>query len=210
MAVGVGRYALVFGQSIALKSALLKRVIDLGFCLAALPIALPLCLILLLIIRIDSRGSPLFMQCRVGRHQRPFRMLKLRTMTRGTAHLPSHEAGTQTITRVGRIVRRAKLDELPQLLNVLSGSMSLVGPRPCLPTQDELIRERETRGVFNFKPGITGPAQLLGVDMSEPARLATIEADYFHRAGAWSDLRLIFKTAFGRGSGDAAARVRSA
>lgn len=184
----------------------MKRAIDIGICLAALPLALPLCLILLLLIRLESPGTPLFLQTRLGRGQRPFRMMKLRTMASGTGDMPSHHVGEHRITRLGRVIRRLKLDELPQLLNVLAGSMSLVGPRPCLPSQSELIRERESRGIFSFRPGITGPAQLLGVDMSEPVRLAAVEAGYYHRATMRDDLGLILKTAFGRGWGDAALR----
>jgi O-antigen biosynthesis protein WbqP len=105
------------------------------------------------------------------------------------------------------MMRALKLDELPQLFNVLVGSMSLVGPRPCLPSQAELIAEREARGVFDFRPGITGPAQLLGVDMSQPTRLAQIEEDYCRRATPLDDLRVILRTAFGQGYGDAALRA---
>jgi lipopolysaccharide/colanic/teichoic acid biosynthesis glycosyltransferase len=184
-----------------------KRGIDIALCLLALPIAAPLCLLLLPLIRLESPGSPLFVQTRLGRGQRPFRMLKLRTMARGTGDMPSHEAGEHRITRLGRVIRALKLDELPQLLNVLVGSMSLVGPRPCLPSQTELIAERKARGVFDFRPGITGPAQLLGVDMSEPARLARIEEDYYRRATPRDDIRMILKTAFGSGYGDAAVRA---
>lgn len=186
---------------------LIKRAVDVAACLVALPIAVPLCLILMLLVRLESAGPPLFVQIRLGRRGKPFRMVKLRTMARDTGDMPSHHVGANRITRVGRHLRKLKLDELPQLLNVLMGSMSLVGPRPCLPSQDELIAEREARGVFQFRPGITGPAQLLGVDMSEPARLAEIEASYYHQATPWDDIRLILKTAFGHGSGDAAMKL---
>lgn len=189
-----------------MDKTLSKRGIDIALCLLALPIAVPLCLLLLLIIRFESAGSPLFVQTRLGRGERPFRMLKLRTMARGTGDLPSHEVGEHRITRLGRLIRTLKLDELPQLLNVLLGSMSLVGPRPCLPSQTQLIAERKARRIFEFRPGITGPAQLLGVDMSEPARLAQIEERYYLRATPLDDLRMILKTAFGRGFGDAAVR----
>ena len=193
-----------------MDKTLSKRSIDIALCLLALPLAAPLCLLLMLFIRLESAGSPLFVQTRLGRGQRPFRMLKLRTMARGTRDLPSHEVGEHRITRLGRLLRALKLDELPQLLNVLVGSMSLVGPRPCLPSQTALIAERAARGVFDFRPGITGPAQLLGVDMSEPARLAQIEEDYFHRATRGDDMRVILRTAFGQGYGDAAARAPDA
>ncbi len=187
-----------------------KRSIDVALCLLALPVAAPLCLLLMLFIRLESAGSPLFVQTRLGRGQRPFRMLKLRTMALGTGDLPSHEVGEHRITRLGRLIRALKLDELPQLLNVLVGSMSLVGPRPCLPSQTVLIAERAARGVFDFCPGITGPAQLLGVDMSEPARLAQIEEDYFLHATLVDDIRMILKTTFGQGYGDAATRAPDA
>lgn len=186
----------------------LKRAIDIVICLVLLPLALPLCLLLLAMIRLESRGGPLFVQRRVGRWQRPFRMLKLRTMVSDTAHLPSHEVGQDRITRQGVVLRRLKLDELPQLLNVLAGSMSLVGPRPCLFAQTELIEARQARGIFAYRPGVTGPAQLMGVDMSEPERLAEVEADYFHRATLANDFRLMLRTVFGGGSGDAALRLR--
>lgn len=186
--------------------AFLKRAVDLAFCLAAAPFALPLSLLLIVAIRLDSEGPGLFVQQRIGRGGRPFRMLKLRTMKHRTGDLPSHHVGAAQITRLGRILRRLKLDELPQLWNVLTGSMSLVGPRPCLPSQTELIEQRRARGLFAFRPGVTGPAQLRGVDMSEPVRLATVEAEYFHSATIWSDVLLILGTALGRGIGDAALR----
>lgn len=181
-----------------------KRLLDLGVSVGLLPLAVPLCLALMAAIRLESPGSPLFVQRRLGREERPMRMLKLRTMYAATGDLPSHLVGSHRITRVGAVLRRLKLDELPQLLNILSGSMSLVGPRPCLPNQDELIRERRKRGVFAYRPGVTGPAQLTGIDMSQPARLADVESTYFSKATIWEDLALIVRTAVGGGQGDAA------
>ena len=191
-----------------ISETFLKRSVDLAACLLALPIALPLCLLLMLLIRLESRGSPLFVQWRMGRWGRPFRMFKLRTMRADTTNLPSHEVGQDRITRAGRLLRRLKLDELPQILNVLAGSMSLVGPRPCLPSQAELIAAREERGLFRFRPGVTGPAQLVGVDMSQPVRLAEVEAQYFDRSTLRSDIGLVFRTIVGAGSGDAALAPR--
>jgi O-antigen biosynthesis protein WbqP len=185
-------------------SQLFKRAIDLGASLVLAPVALPVCVILLALIRLESPGSPLFVQTRVGRDQVPFRMLKLRTMSAGTENVASHLVTQAKITRLGQMLRRLKLDELPQLWNVATGSMSLVGPRPCLPTQHELIQEREARGVFAFRPGVTGPAQLMGIDMSEPERLAKVEAEYFHKATPIADVALLLRTAIGGGMGDAA------
>lgn len=182
----------------------IKRFLDLAICLCLVPIALPICVAAMIAIRYDSAGSPLFVQRRVGRNRHVFRLLKLRTMAARSGDLPSHEIDPMQITRVGAFLRRSKLDELPQLLNVISGSMSLVGPRPCLPSQQVLIAERERLGLYAFAPGVTGPAQLVGIDMSDPILLARTEADYFHVATPMRDLSLIVQTASGGGRGDAA------
>jgi len=186
--------------------AIVKRGIDIGLCLLSSPIAVPLCILLLFAIRIETSGSPLFIQARVGRGGKPFRMFKLRTMLADTMSLPSHDVCVSRITRVGKLLRILKLDELPQILNVLVGSMSLVGPRPCLVTQAAVIEARREMGVLDYRPGITGPAQLQGVDMSEPLLMAQIEAAYFSRATIWSDFRLLIQTFTGGGRGDAALR----
>ena len=180
-----------------------KRTLDIVIAVPASVVALPFCLILMALIRAESPGNPLFAQWRVGRRKAPFRMLKLRTMSANTAHVPSHEVEAARITRVGRVLRRLKLDELPQLWNVLTGSMSLVGPRPCLASQAELIAARDERGLFEMPPGVTGPAQLLNIDMSEPVRLAKVESEYFSRSTFWTDLQIIFRTLVGGGAGDA-------
>ena len=183
---------------------LLKRAVDLAACVALVPIALPLSVAAMVAIRLETRGSPLFIQTRVGRGRRPFRLYKLRTMEIETPDLPSHEAGTARVTRVGRFLRRTKLDELPQILNVWNGTMSLVGPRPCLPSQADLIMERDKRGLFDIPPGVTGPAQILGIDMSNPERLAATEAAYFECPTLLGDLRILLRTLTGAGRGDAA------
>lgn len=122
-----------------------------------------------------------------------------------TGDHPSHAVDPIQITRVGRFLRRTKIDELPQLLNVVGGSMSLVGPRPCLPSQTELIAARESYGLYAIRPGITGPAQVTGIDMSDPVRLAESEAAYYPRATFAADLAILIKTFTGAGHGDAAA-----
>ncbi len=185
----------------------LKRSTDLAIAIPLTIVALPICLALLVAIRIESAGSPLFMQERVGRHQRPFRIFKLRTMAAGTAHVASHHLTSASITPLGSILRRLKLDELPQLLNVLNGTMSLVGPRPCLPNQHDLITRRFQAGLFTIRPGVTGPAQTLGIDMSDPERLVQVEAAYFRSSSTLKDLRLIFRTFVGGGTGDAVRRA---
>jgi len=134
----------------------LIRFLDIVLSVIGLVVAAPLMLVVWLLGWWDTR-SPLFRQERVGRHQRPFTLMKFRTMRLDTASVATHLAEASAVTPFGRFLRRTKLDELPQLWNVLKGEMSLVGPRPCLPNQDELIAERQRRGVFEVRPGITGP-----------------------------------------------------
>lgn len=131
------------------------RVFDMVFALAGLVLGFPVLLLILLIGLFDT-GSPLFFQERVGRHGKPFTLVKFRTMRRDTPSVASHLAQASAITPFGRFLRRTKLDELPQLWNVLKGEMSLVGPRPCLFSQQELIREREIRGVLAARPVLRG------------------------------------------------------
>lgn len=142
------------------------------------------------------------MQTRVGRNQKPFTLFKLRTMSMDTEERGSHEISTAQITKVGKFLREKKIDELPQIINVLIGDMSFVGPRPCLPNQTELVSERSSRGVFKVRPGITGRAQLAGIDMSNPKQLAEVDAQYILERSFWSDLSIIYQTARGRGQGD--------
>ena len=154
-------------------------------------------------IRWDSDGPALFRQTRVGRDNKAFTLYKLRTMAITTEHRASHEVSPVHITRIGRLLRSTKLDELPQLLNVLRGDMSLVGPRPCLPVQHELIDARERRGVHRLRPGITGPAQIAGIDMSTPERLAEADAAYLGVQTPATDARILIRTFVGAGRGDA-------
>lgn len=180
----------------------MKRLFDFAVALLALPVVVPLVLVLCVAVRLDSPGPAIFRQVRVGRGEVPFVCLKLRTMRTGTRDAPSHEIGASSVTDIGRLLRRLKLDELPQLWNILVGEMSFVGPRPCLPTQIALIEARRARGLFAVRPGITGVAQVAGVDMSEPDRLATLDATYLADMSLRRDLSLILATALGSGRGD--------
>ena len=140
-------------------------------------IALSPLFLLICLLGFWETGSPIFIQTRVGKSKSLFQMYKFRTMRVGTKSVATHLADTSSVTPLGRILRSTKLDELPQLINVLKGEMSLVGPRPCLPNQFELIEAREQRGIFYFRPGITGLAQIRGIDMSNPAYLASVESE---------------------------------
>jgi lipopolysaccharide/colanic/teichoic acid biosynthesis glycosyltransferase len=177
------------------------RLFDLFFSFIGLMVSLPILVILFLIGLIDT-GSPLFRQERVGRHSRPFTLVKFRTMRVDTASVASHLASSTSITRFGHFLRRTKLDELPQLWNVLKGEMSLVGPRPCLFNQEELIEERRTRGVLDARPGITGLAQVNEIDMSTPVLLAETDARMLDSLSVGDYFKYIFMTVAGRGSGD--------
>jgi O-antigen biosynthesis protein WbqP len=159
-------------------------------------------LILLWILGWLDTGSPLFRQERVGRHQRPFILVKFRTMRKDTASIASHLADASAVTKWGYFLRRSKLDELPQLWNVLKGEMSLVGPRPCLFNQIELIWERQARDVFNARPGITGLAQVNNIDMSTPKLLAETDARMLKELTVSAYFKFIFMTVGGEGSGD--------
>ncbi|GGL69413.1 sugar transferase [Wenxinia marina] len=153
-------------------------------------------------IRLDSPGSAIFAQTRVGRHGRPFTCLKFRSMRAGTRQAGTHEVSADAVTRPGRLLRRLKLDELPQAWNVLMGDLALVGPRPCLPVQKDLIARRRERGVLSIRPGITGLAQVAGIDMSDPERLARIDAAYAAMRSLSLDLALAWRTVRGGGRGD--------
>ncbi|MDY6841464.1 MAG: sugar transferase [Pseudomonadota bacterium] len=184
---------------------MLIRLFDFFFSLLGLVFGLPVLLVLLLVGFLDT-GSPLFRQQRVGRNKKPFTLVKFRTMKKGTASVASHLASADAITPFGRFLRRTKLDELPQLWNVLKGDMSLVGPRPCLFNQAELIQERENRRVLDARPGITGLAQVNGIDMSTPRLLAETDEIMLRSLDLKHYFRYILQTVTGKGSGD---RVRS-
>ncbi|BFM11821.1 hypothetical protein R50072_19740 [Simiduia litorea] len=134
---------------------------------------------------------------------KPFVLVKFRTMSVGTASVASHLASSASVTKVGSFLRRTKLDELPQLWNVLKGEMSLVGPRPNLFNQEDLIAERSERGVYDVRPGITGLAQIQNIDMSTPKLLAEIDKLMIDSLSIKSYFTYIFKTIAGSGGGDA-------
>ncbi len=178
------------------------RFLDVIFALCGLIVGSPVLLCIYLVGLFDT-GSPLFRQERVGRHQQPFTLVKFRTMRVGTASVASHLADTQAITPMGQFLRRTKLDELPQLWNVLTGDMSLVGPRPGLFNQKELLQARQAHGVFQARPGITGLAQVSGIDMSTPELLAQTDAKMLQTLGLTNYFRYILQTVTGSGQGDA-------
>ncbi len=181
----------------------MKRIFDFSISLILLLITFPLIAVLCLVVSLDSKGGALFRQVRIGKDRKEFTLLKIRTMALGTRNAGSHEISSSCVTRVGGALRRFKLDELPQLWNVVVGDMSLVGPRPCLPSQTELVLERESRSVFCVLPGVTGLAQVEGLDMSDPVELADKDFEYISRASFVFDLKILWRTFVGKGIGDA-------
>lgn len=189
---------------IQIMTNILIRLFDFVFSLIGLIVGLPILLVLFIVGLLDT-GAPIFTQTRVGRDKKPFTLVKFRTMKKDTAHVASHLASRDAITAFGHFLRRTKLDELPQLWNVLKGEMSLVGPRPCLFNQIELIRERDKHGAFAARPGVTGLAQIKGIDMSEPALLAELDAQMITDWSLKNYFIYIWSTIKGAGQGD---RVR--
>lgn len=180
---------------------MLIRLLDIIFSFFGLMLGFPI-LVILTIIGLFDTGSPIFRQERVGRNKKPFTLVKFRTMKPDTASVASHLASASAITPFGGFLRKTKLDELPQLWNVLKGEMSLVGPRPCLFNQEELIAEREKCGVFRHRPGITGLAQVNEIDMSTPVLLAETDQQMLESLTIKDYFKYIFMTVAGKGSGD--------
>ncbi len=179
----------------------LIRFLDFLFAFIGLVFAFPILLVITFIGFFDT-GSPIFIQERVGRNKKPFKLIKFRTMSVDTKSVASHLASKASITKLGYFLRRTKIDELPQLINVLKGEMSFVGPRPNLFNQEELINERDNLGVYDVLPGITGLAQVNTIDMSTPKLLAETDLIMIETLTIKNYIRYIIQTATGSGGGD--------
>ena len=183
----------------------MTRLFDILFSFLGLLFLGPILFILIIIGYFDT-GSPIFRQERVGKGMKPFRLMKFRSMNINAPSVATHLASASSITAFGGFLRKSKLDELPQLWNVLMGDMSLVGPRPNLFNQEELIKERDSRGVYSIRPGITGLAQINKFDMSTPQLLAITDAKMIQELNVIIYFKYIFLTVFGKGFGD---RIRN-
>lgn len=183
------------------------RLTDFVLAICGLIAGLPVFLVLLLLGYLDT-GAPLFWQTRVGRGQKLFTLVKFRTMKPTTASVATHLVDASAITQFGRFLRKTKLDELPQLWNVVKGEMSLVGPRPCLPNQTKLIDSRQVLGVFEARPGITGLAQVKAIDMSTPKLLAETDAQMLQTLSFKTYWRYILLTLAGKGRGDRVKEIK--
>ena len=178
------------------------QLLDFFIAFFGLLVSFPILFIVTIICYFDTR-SPIFIQERVGKNKRPFKLIKFRTMSVDTKSVASHLANTASITRLGAFLRKTKIDELPQLINVVKGDMSFVGPRPNLFNQEELIQARDKKNVYSVRPGITGLAQVQNIDMSTPDKLANIDSIMIKTMSLKNYFLYILKTVTGSGSGDA-------
>lgn len=167
---------------------------DLAIAVVGIPFVALAAVVLVPLIRFDSPGPAIFRQLRVGKGEQPIKIFKFRTLHINQAEVPTHELAVSSVTRIGRFLRATKVDELPQLVNVLRGEMSLVGPRPCLPSQQEVIEARRAAGVMQLLPGVSGWAQLAGIDMSTPEWLAAVDRQYMVESTIVDDVRVVFAT----------------
>lgn len=180
----------------------IMRLIDLFFAVTVLGLFWWLFPLIWIAIRITSPGPGIFSQTRIGQFGQLFICYKFRSMKVGTDQHGTHEISLSAMTGIGKILRKTKIDELPQVINILLNQLSLVGPRPCLPNQKHLIAEREKLNVTSVKSGITGWAQINGIDMSQPQRLAQIDAEYIARRTVLFDISIIIRTFLGAGHND--------
>ena len=159
-----------------LQENLLIRLFEIIFSITALIFSIPILVIAALGVLFEAGWPMFFLQPRVGKNIQKFSLFKLRTMKKGTESKGTHEISKDRWLKNSVIIRRLKIDEMPQFLNVLMGEMSIVGPRPCLQNQNELIEERGKYNLYSLKPGITGISQLLEVDMSRPKEQAKLDS----------------------------------
>jgi len=178
------------------------RLFDISFSILGLMLLIPVMIFLFFLKEVFNADISFFVQERIGKNKLPFNIIKLRTMSIDAPNEASHKVSVNYITPAGRVLRKTKLDELPQLWNVLVGDMSLVGPRPCLPIQKELIKEREKKGVFTVRPGITGLSQINAIDMSDPKIISEIDAKMVSSMNLRLYFYCIFRTITGSGFGD--------
>ena len=178
------------------------KLIDYSFALSVLVLFWWLLFAVWVLVKMGSEGPGIFAQDRVGKGGRIFICYKFRTMGKDTRQAGTHEISESAVTPIGAFLRKTKIDELPQVWNILKGELSLIGPRPCLPVQEELVEERNKRGVMDVLPGITGLAQIRGIDMSDPVRLARKDAEYISRRGLLLDVKIVLATFLGKGQGD--------
>ncbi|WP_354090564.1 sugar transferase [Clostridium gasigenes] len=176
----------------------IKRLMDFLISLISIVILSPIIIIISLIVKLTSKGPVFFRQRRTGKDNVEFYIYKFRTMKIDTPNVATHllKDPTAYITKIGKFLRKTSLDELPQLFNILSGKMSIVGPRPSLYNQDDLIKLRTESGVSALVPGLTGWAQVNGRDEITISKKVEFDKDYLENKSLWLDIKIIFLTAF--------------
>lgn len=179
-----------------------KILLDICFVVAVILFFWWAFIIIWFLIRLTSPGSAIFAQKRIGKNGLIFKCYKFRTMNIETENVATHEVNRHSITSIGKFLRASKLDEIPQIINIIRGELSLIGPRPGLPNQTELFAARKLRGIYNVLPGITGLSQINNIDMSTPNKLAEWDKRYIAMRSIPSEIKIIILTFFGRGSGD--------
>ncbi len=174
----------------------IKRALDINLATLALVVLMPIILMASVAVKIESPGPVFFRQHRVGIHKTRFEILKFRTMREGTpANVPTERfQHADQITRVGSFLRKTSLNELPQLVNIIKGEMSIIGPRPALGNQFDLIRERDKYGANDIRPGLSGWAQINGRDTIDNKTKARFDGEYVKNIGFWFDIKIIIGT----------------
>ena len=168
------------------------------FALISLILISPLLFICVVFIVVEDGFPVLFLQNRLGKSMKVFKIIKIRTMKRTTPNIGTHENIDSDFLKIGILIRKLKLDEFPQLINYILGSLNLVGPRPGLPSQIQLKIARDERNIFEIKPGITGLSQVLGYDMSNPELLSKVDAIYIKHYSMLLNITIFFATFFNR------------
>ena len=171
-----------------------KRIVDVLIAAPALTALSPLMLLTIIAICFEDRGSAFFRQKRVGQNGQLFEVIKFRSMPVNTKEMPRAQAGDLKVTRVGQLIRRTNIDELPQLINILQGKMSVVGPRPVLASQEEVLHLREANQAVNCKPGLTGLAQVNSYDDMPEAEKAKWDGQYAAQVSLLLDITTILRT----------------
>jgi lipopolysaccharide/colanic/teichoic acid biosynthesis glycosyltransferase len=179
-----------------------KKFIDFSFVLIVSLLFWWLMVLIWAIVKISSKGPGIFIQKRVGKNGIIFNCYKFRTMKLGTENTDTHKINKKSLTTIGSFLRSSKLDELPQIFNIIKGELSLVGPRPGLPSQNELYNERKLRNIYSVLPGITGLSQVNNIDMSKPKKLAECDCLYVSMQSISQEISILLKTIIGNGQGD--------
>ena len=179
------------------KYIIIKNVLDFILSLLALIVLFPFFCIFAIIIKLESKGPVFFKQKRIGKDKKNFYIYKFRTMRTDTPKdMPTHmlKNADSYITKSGKIFRKTSIDELPQIINILKGQMSIIGPRPALWNQDDLIEERDKYNANSIRPGLTGWAQVNGRDELEIPIKAKFDGEYVEKMSLWIDIKIFFKT----------------